>query len=173
MAHFIEIVVLSGHPENGHGRNARFAKLLRQPNRRERLVNRIRRPAKHTDLLPAHHRNGAALELLKITRRRSASAERSVLLAQNASDFAPALSGVIEPRRNFPHRIHIRRMRVKLPHTGVVINQADKQLGLVRQAPKRNRDTAHRHLDYTHAPWLNQIRRPGTWSVPLLDEEQE
>jgi hypothetical protein len=42
-------------------------------------------------------------------------------------------------------------MRIKLLHAGMIFNQADKQLRLVRQAPKRDRDTAHGHLDDYHA----------------------
>src|SRR6266849_2322758 len=96
MAHFVKIVILGGHPENRHRRNARLAKLLRQSNRRERLVNRVSRPTKQPDLLPADHGHCAALEFLKIAQRSGARAESRILLAQNTGDFAAALGWILE-----------------------------------------------------------------------------
>src|SRR5712671_6074825 len=113
MAYFIKIMILGSHPENRHRRNSRVAKLLRQPNRRKRLVDRVSRPTKQPDLLPTHDRHGPALEFLQIAKSRSARAQASILLTQNTGNFATALRWILKARRYVLHRIHIWRMRIE------------------------------------------------------------
>jgi hypothetical protein len=48
-------------------------------------------------------------------------------------------------------------MRIEIRDAGEIVNEPKEQLWLVRQAPVRYRDTAHRELDDTHGHWSQQI----------------
>src|SRR5258708_20927633 len=156
IADFLEVVIFCRHPKNGHRLHARTRQLLSQLNRRQRLINGVRRSAKEAHLLSRDDRNRALLEPRQIFCRRFAQAESFILRAQSGSYFRPPLLGKFHRPRNAVHRLHCRRMRIKRRNFGKIVEELDKTLRRVGQLAKREGSTVHLGLDDIWCVWSQQ-----------------
>ena len=117
-------------------------------------------------MLTTDNRDGSALQRLNMALRRCAGTEAKVLLAQSRGDFAPPLRRIFQSRGNSLDFIQSWGMAVETRNFGKIIDQMEKELGLVRQAAKRYRGTAHGRFDDTCRLWLQQST--GTWRTKYL-----
>ena len=99
---FGQIVVFRRHPENRDTRNARTLHLFRQRQHRRSLEQRQQRPAKQSDLLPGHHREGAFPQPPNIVQRLFRSSPAAILLLQHIGNLSVNLGPVRHDRSSAP-----------------------------------------------------------------------
>jgi hypothetical protein len=121
MAHFVNIVIFGGHPENRHGVDARLGEFGSELNRGERFVKGVRGAAEQTYLLSADYRYRPSFQAMQIFQRGRTGAKNDVLHAQNVRHFFSTLAGVIQLAGHAPDRIHFRTVRVKRGYAAKIV----------------------------------------------------
>ena len=92
MIHFGEVMILGGEPENWNRVRSLCRQFARHMNRRQRLINAVRRSAKQSDLLSRDNGDRAVAKPVEIAERLGIAAEDSVLRAKHIHNGAPTWS---------------------------------------------------------------------------------
>jgi hypothetical protein len=80
VVHLRQIMIFGRQPKNRDCVYSPLGQVIRQMNRRQRLVNTVRRATKQTDLLPGNNSDGAVSEAVQIADRRFIAAKCAVLI---------------------------------------------------------------------------------------------
>src|SRR5206468_9715046 len=120
--------------------NAGDSKLLRFPgqtNGTQGFVDRKRRAAEESDLLPCHQRTGAGTKLFDISERRGRRTPGAILPFENISDTPSAACRVCNASALVFRPLHkTRRTRIELLNIRSRFEIVEEQLGTVGNLPE-------------------------------------